>query len=417
MKTLSIFRMAFDGPLLIGRIELLPISFSYDASYLSNPSAHPLSHSLPLQENPFSEDELIAYFDGLLPEGEARRKAVAELNIEPDNYLMLLYRLGLETIGDIAVTDGRTPLAACEYRKLDDADLRAMFSTLSGIAESNSEARLSLAGTQGKTGLAHDPGEPIDKGWFQPLAGAPSTHILKVGSLPDVPYIEYLCMKAAGACGIIVPEATLLDFGKTVFCTTRYDRNQKPCQAGMHIERLHQEDLAQALGIAPSAKYRELNPSSYSVVSEFLRSRSFRPIEDIEALARIACFNYLIGNCDNHLKNLSIMYGPDWKNFRLAPAYDLVSTTRFERFSHTMGMRIGRASSIDEVTPSDFLELASILGIDRQDFIEIIRAIVEAAPAAIAEAGCSLPHFEALPFVADDLLEDMATRLSVLESV
>ena len=73
----------------------------------------------------------------------------------------------------------------------------------------------------------------------------------------------------------------------------------------------------------PDANYRELEHSTAPAVGSFIRMRSSRPIEDLEAFARITCFNYLVGNCDNHLKNLSILYTSTWKSFRLAPAYDL----------------------------------------------------------------------------------------------
>ena len=41
-------------------------------------------------------------------------------------------------------------------------------------------------------------------------------------------------------------------------------------------------------------------------------------------------FNYLIGNTDNHIKNLSLLYSEDLKSIRLAPAYDIVSTVIYK---------------------------------------------------------------------------------------
>lgn len=417
MDALSVFRMDGSAPRMLGRITFDPIAFSYDPGYLADPGARAISYSLPLRDEAYSEQKLIPYFDGLLPEGAARRAMAARLDIEPDNYLMLLLRCGLETIGDIAITNGELPDSGGSYRPLSEADLRTMFSDMEELAESNSEARLSLAGTQGKVGLAHVPGAPMEEGWLQPLDGAASTHILKTGSLPDIPLLEYLCMKAATACGIAAAQVHLLDLGKPVLCVERYDRKQVHDRDVSVVSRLHQEDLSQAFGVPPEAKYRELEPATAAAIGSFLRLRSARPIEDLEAFARITCFNYLIGNCDNHLKNLSILYSGSWKSFRLAPAYDLVSTTRFERFSRAMGMRIGSASIIDDVSPLDLIEFGSEIGVDRTDIARICAELASTVPRAIEVAGTTAPAFEALPYVAWDLREDMSGRLRVLEEV
>ena len=352
-----------------------------------------------------------------MPEGAARRAIAAQLGLEPDNYLLLLLRCGLETIGDVAITNGEAPNPRGSYRRLSGFDLRALVSAMEELAESNSEARLSLAGTQGKAGLAHMPGAPMDEGWLQPLDGAASTHILKTGSLPDIPLLEYLCMKAAAACGIAVAPVHLLDFGRPVLCVERYDRRQLRDRGEPVVSRLHQEDLSQAFGVPPEAKYRELEPSTAAAVGSFIRMRSSRPIEDLEAFARITCFNYLVGNCDNHLKNLSILYTSTWKSFRLAPAYDLVSTTRFERFSRSMGMRIGSASVIDDVSPSSILEFGSAIGVDRKDIARICAELTSSVPSAIEIASETAPAFEALPYAAWDMREDMGERMRVLEEV
>lgn len=227
MDALSVFRMDGSDPRLLGRINLDPVTFSYDPGYLADPDARAVSCSLPLRNEAYSESTLAPYFDGLLPEGAARRAIAAQLGIEPDNYLLLLLRCGLETIGDVAITNGEAPNPRGSYRRLSGFDLRALFSAMEELAESNSEARLSLAGTQGKAGLAHMPGAPMDEGWLQPLDGAASTHILKTGSLPDIPLLEYLCMKAAAACGIAVAPVHLLDFGRPVLCVERYDRRDR----------------------------------------------------------------------------------------------------------------------------------------------------------------------------------------------
>ncbi|MGI6032539.1 MAG: HipA domain-containing protein [Coriobacteriales bacterium] len=60
-----------------------------------------------------------------------------------------------------------------------------------------------------------------------------------------------------------------------------------------------------------------------------------------------------MGDCDAHLKNFSLVRQDraGKSALRLAPAYDLVCTTRFERFSRDMAIAIGGMRDIDAITP------------------------------------------------------------------
>ena len=107
MNALSVFRMDGPDPRLLGRINLDPVTFSYDPGYLADPDARAVSCSLPLRNEAYSESALVPYFDGLLPEGAARRAIAAQLGIEPDDYLLLLLRCGLETMGTSRSRTGR----------------------------------------------------------------------------------------------------------------------------------------------------------------------------------------------------------------------------------------------------------------------------------------------------------------------
>ena len=75
-----------------------------------------------------------------------------------------------------------------------------------------------------------------------------------------------------------------------------------------------------------------------------LRNYSASPIEDQLKLWHICVFNYLIGNTDNHVKNLSLLYSEDLKLIRLALAYDIVSTivyeTSTEKWHYVLAMSI-----------------------------------------------------------------------------
>ena len=104
--------------------------------------------------------------------------------------------------------------------------------------------------------------------------------------------------------------------------------------------RLQQEDFAQALGVPASQKYEKIGDSYLKRVFTLLRQYSDNPVEDQLKLWDICIFNYLIGNTDNHIKNIGLLYGKDRRTIRLAPAYDIVSTMIYEESTEQMAMAI-----------------------------------------------------------------------------
>ena len=146
-----------------------------------------------------------------------------------------------------------------------------------------------------------------------------------------------------------------------------------------------------------------------------LRRNSSDPLRDLDRLARLAVFDYLVGNCDNHLKNLSVLR--DGKTLWLAPAYDIVCTTFFEHLSREMGRRLGTTRVIDEVTSSDFAVLSRDLGLGAKRMQRICGELVEQITEAVMKAGEEGSDvLETLPFVAEDLIDDMQSRVVVVNA-
>ena len=96
---------------------------------------------------------------------------------------------------------------------------------------------------------------------------------------------------------------------------------------------------------------------------DLLRQYSADPIADQIRLWDIIVFDYLIGNADAHIKNFSLLYGADLKRVRLAPAYDIVSTTVYEQSTRDMDFRIGGVQTIDDITVDSFRTAAREAGI------------------------------------------------------
>ena len=422
MPGFSIYRLEQLSPVLVGALGELGDAFSYDPDYLACADAKPLSLSLPLRQGAFSAAEIRPYFEGLLAEGQARAALASRLGLAEEDWLGLLVACGRECIGDVLVCDDTcSPIGDGEgYAPLGDAELREMFLDDSETARENVTTRLSLAGTQSKTALAHMPGSSIGAGWLRPAGLSASTHILKTSHLRDLPEVEYLCMSSAAFCGMAVAQTALLDVGNPVLATERFDRRALVEGDRLVVNRLHQEDMAQAMGVTGGSKYAELEGGSVRAMAELLRKRSVRPARDVASLAQMMCLAFLVGNCDAHLKNYSIMHDEPARDggalISLAPAYDVVSTTLFPNHPRRFAMRIGDARTIDEVTPDSFHVLAADLGIRDSALRRLASPLVEGLVEGVRRAGeGELGDVrESTPYVAEDLIENMMPRVEVL---
>lgn len=422
MRSLEVSLLREGQPRKVGTLSRDDVLFRYDEGYLLLPEALPLSASLPLRAQPFTEREFRPYFEGLIAEGSAKQELVAHLQLPDDDYLLLLEACGKDCIGDVLVTASDDPLGQgeCSYKPMTSKDVLAAVATPFGRAAANVENRLSLAGTQGKTGLAHDPTRPIAEGWFAPRGLAASTHILKTSSLRDVPEVEFLCMQAAAACGVRTAPCALLGFATPTLAVQRFDREARVVDGTLSVARLHQEDCAQAFGVLPAAKYAELPGGTVKSIVRMLAEGSARPARDVAEFARRLCFSYLIGDCDSHLKNHSVLYaattGQGRPAFSLAPAYDLVSTTVFPRFSRSMAMDFGGVRDIDAVDSAAFVNLAAELSITASALRTIARQVASGIVDALQDAGSGAcgPVLESTPYIAEDLIQDLRPRLAVL---
>ena len=422
MTGFYVYRLRCGSAVLVGLLDERGTSFSYDAEYLGMPGTTPLSLSLPLRLEEFSEGEIRPYFEGLLAEGRARAALASELGLAEEDWLGMLIACGRECIGDVLVLERpvERPLDVGSYESLDEDALRRMFLNEPGVARENVATRLSLAGTQSKTALAYDYRLAQGGGWLRPVGLSASTHVLKTSHLRNLPEVEFLCMSAARWCGMSVAGVELLGLGNPVLAVERFDREVSLEDGDMVVDRLHQEDMAQAMGVTGGSKYAELKGGSIHGMAELLRRHGRRPASDVSGLAQMVCLNYLVGNCDAHLKNFSILHGvrdcEEGALVSLAPAYDLVSTTYFPNHPRRLAMHVGDAHMIDEVSPASFRALASDLGIRDSALIRLMAPLAENIMEGIRRAGEGEfgAVLESTPYVAEDLINNMVPRVGIM---
>jgi len=320
------------------------LEFAYDQDYLAA-TAHGISLSLPSTQKRHKGKIVKAFFSGLLPEESVRERLAGYLGVSETNPFALLEIVGGDCAGALALyPQGHKPSnEKQEIEVLDNAGLKKIFDLIKRrpMLAGDDGYRLSLAGAQDKLAVGFNDGKiQLIKG------GAPTTHILKpiIERVKDSAHNELFCMKLARRMGIDVPEAMLHFVDDTpYYLVERYDRT---VSENGNIQRIHQEDFCQALGIAPEIKYEREGGPGIAECQHVIANHTARPAADQIKLLNIVIFNFLIGNADAHGKNYSLLYKGDKPE--LAPAYDLLSTAVYPDLSEKMAMKIG-----DKYKPKD----------------------------------------------------------------
>jgi serine/threonine-protein kinase HipA len=150
-----------------------------------------------------------------------------------------------------------------------------------------------------------------------------ATHIIKFWEANEYPQLaanEYFCLKVAGKCGLEVPYYQLTeDAGALV--VDRFDLRSDGTYRGF-------EDFCVLNAKRTDQKYSgSYETSILKRFTQFANSPSLS--EDLEKLFTLIVLNCVLRNGDAHLKNFGIVYDDVLGEARLAPVYDLVTTTAY----------------------------------------------------------------------------------------
>ncbi len=77
--------------------------FAYNAAYLSDPAAMPISLSMPLAQARFESPALFPFFDGLLPEGWLLELTCTAAKIDKNDKFRLLLHTGKDPVGAVSI--------------------------------------------------------------------------------------------------------------------------------------------------------------------------------------------------------------------------------------------------------------------------------------------------------------------------
>src|ERR1700677_2421284 len=148
-----------------------------------------------------------------------------------------------------------------------------------------------------------------------------ATHIVKLWEPNEYPQLaanEYFCLTVARKYGLDVPPYHLAEDGMALVID-RFDLRMDGTYRGV-------EDFCVLNGRRTDEKYR----GSYetSVMKRFGQFENSQHVgEDMEKLFVMIALNCALRNGDAHLKNFGIVYDDVQGEARLAPVYDLVTTS------------------------------------------------------------------------------------------
>ncbi len=347
----------------IGTLALVEgrLSFQYAAEWLDQPNAVALSCSLLLRTEPFDDHETRPFFAGLLPEGQMRRLIAQQLQISGQNDFALLDHIGGECAGAVTFLESGHPLrqgADDEVKWLGDEAVIAILDELPRrpMLAGKDGLRLSLAGAQDKLPVVVN-GDRIGL----PCNGAPSSHILKpaIHAVGDSVTNEGFCLALAEAMQLKPARSRIHSVqGRQFLLVERYDRTR---DAEGRLQRLHQEDFCQALGVAPEMKYQNEGGPDLGQCFALLRRVTRPSAPQVLRLLDYVVFNALIGNHDAHAKNFSLLYVGNAP--LLAPLYDTLSTAVYPSLTPKMAMKLGSKYRFSEVQARHWGQFARAAGL------------------------------------------------------
>jgi serine/threonine-protein kinase HipA len=393
---------------LVGRLRRQAsgaIDFQYDPDWLSWEHALPVSLSLPMREDRYTGDPVIAVFDNLLPDSDVIRRRLAErVRADGSDAYSLLARVGRDCVGALQfLPDGVEPgpAGAVEGRPVGEDHIARKIGDLAATplgVDEDEEFRISLAGAQEKTAFLF-----WKETWHVPHGTTATTHIMKpqIGMLPSGIDLtrsvenEYLCVKLTEAFGLPSAKLAIADFkGNRVLVVERFDR---VWTRDNRLLRLPQEDCCQALSVLPTRKYESDGGPGMAAVLDLLKG-SDDPEADRRFFLKAQIVFWLLGATDGHAKNFSIFLQPGGR-FRLTPLYDVMSVQpafdagQLRRNNMKLALAVGdnRHYAVYEIRPRHFVQTAAKSGIPASLVRTIFDELLEAEQAAISKVMNDLP--------------------------
>jgi serine/threonine-protein kinase HipA len=370
------------------------LSMTYEPTWLKSEPSFSLSVSMPLGALTYPHKLISPYLWNLLPENpNVLQRWAHQYHVSAANPFKLLTHVGADVPGAAqfippeqldAIESEHAP--RIDWMSIADLQerLRQLRQDISAVRRPGDIGKLSLPGAQAKTAFYWD---VANSRWGVPGGRTPTTHIIKpcVPGFDGLVENEHLCQDIAARLGLVAARSSVLSLDDTYIVVERYDR--LPPSAEFPIpQRIHQEDLCQALSLLPARKYQEEGGPGIAQIVSLLRRVSTEPEIDVERFLRANIVNWLIGGTDAHAKNYSLLISTG-DEVRLAPLYDLSSQLPYpELISQKVSMKIGDHYEIARVSLEDWRRVAQTCALDEERVIGWVSGMAKALPDEAAAA-------------------------------
>lgn len=388
----------FAGTVAAGRLERSDrepdtVLFSYGERCLPEQA---ISLTMPVRADQYdASGGLLPIFEMNLPEGALRERLqlrFAKAIPEFDD-LDLLAIVGASQIGRLRYSQQPQLRPDVPTQDLDEiltyrgtADLFAhlleRFAAYSGIS-----------GIQPKV-LIRDVKAP-DK-----LTDRGATHIVKTYDTAEYPELaanELICTRGAAAAGIRTANLTL-SRNRRLLVAERFDRRPNGTYLGL-------EDFCVLEGMRSHGRYDGSYENVARRMADFVSPAALPHAR--EQLASMVAYSCAIENGDAHLKNFAVIYASPEAEVRLAPAFDIISTTPYLP-RDTLALTLGGTKHF----PARDTLLKLMRNITAQSVattVDLLDRVAHGASVAIAEARLyGRQHANARKF--SDRLVEVITR-------
>ena len=171
---------------------------------------------------------------------------------------------------------------------------------------------------------------------------------------------EYFCMSAIKHAGLETPEFYLSDT-LCLFIMKRFDVKEDHSYLGF-------EDMCVLTGRGTDEKYDGSYEEIARVIKDIIAPQYKK--EALKMFFTALVMNYFLQNGDGHLKNYGILYEHDYSDARMAPIYDVITTTLYIK-SDIPALRLADAKLWwKEKTYKTFAKLSC--GLSTKEYEEII---------------------------------------------
>ena len=349
--------------------------FRYTAEYLASPRAFSLDPlALPLESRNFQANSphsgIHQVFEDSLPDDWGRQLLVRRHKLPRREHRAphLLTCIGESALGALSYINQDKPQAKSNSAELPDLPslLTAAERYEQGEHEQGNELQLLFQAGSSPGGAR--PKVLIEAGGKSWIAKFPSTR-----DRFDVVRLEAASLDLARRSGLTVPEFDVVEAAsRPVLLVRRFDLTGGGRRHLVSMKTLMQVD--------------NYYTRAYHDVADIVRCHSDYPQQDLANVYHWMVFNAVIGNTDDHLKNIMMQH--DDKGWQLTPFYDLVPNIN-QNMEHVLMFD----SSFYSPGRTALLNMASKFGLSKRK----ANAIVDSVWNAMADwegvfAGYSVPN-------------------------